>query len=694
MSINSSSWSNIHRQYDNIAPQFNEPTTKSGPPQSIISTEPPPQQSHKQGLAGESESIYSMGSVRYGLQEQMFSIGPNTQIPPAYCTVGGREPLETVQERPRSALLGETKKQGGRAGEDRNIMAITSSGWGVCTKVGESVDHHSERVRPMSNFNQAGLHDTSVPSRFNGGKAEQACSVSEDSNVHSMKPWENDRRRYDSMEKMSMVETTEYFQSKKTSRRPFIPQRVDKKEETGIKGTQMKENLDTTAIQSQKVEAHTGIDFKVMHEWSDSGFCSTLLETIKTVNYEHPREIQRYAIPLIQLDQNICVMAQTGCGKTAAFLLPLIHHLIAIKSKEDGGGSKAKNAPHAIILCHSREMVTQIYGWAVAFTKGLAISCARSYGEYFIPVNKGEIMEGCDLLVATTGRLVSFIQDNFISCINLKYFFIDEADTFLRTRVEDSNFLEVIATLETHYNLRKPTDRVTCFFSSIVSKQLEKLACELTGKNYILVTDECYISGELTPRFNGEVSHKFTKVDSPDKINALVNFIAKIVLKEHNVSIEDFSTNYLKYRSKILIFVNSTDDCSIIARHLTLMKLRAGCIHSHLLQENREKALNDFRDGHTQILVATDLICRGIDIFGLKYVINYDFPVFFENFVNRVGRVGRISKGCTLTFYNLTDRSELTYVYAIWKAMTKCGITGTGLDDDIPTIKQILNISK
>lgn len=327
-----------------------------------------------------------------------------------------------------------------------------------------------------------------------------------------------------------------------------------------------------------------------------------ILKALKKQNYTEATSIQAKAIPLLLKGHDVLGSAQTGTGKTAAFALPIIQHL-HLDSRAARKGRKIK----ALVLTPTRELALQIAESFSTYAQYTDVKNAVIFGGVPQGAQKQVLKRGVDVLVATPGRLLDFIDQRVVSVKDIEYFVLDEADRML-----DMGFIHDIRRL-----LRiLPTERQSLFFSATMPNNIVELS------NKILVRP------------------KKIKV-SP--ISSTAETIQQSVYYTNKQSKKDLLLYILKDESldQVLLFARTKHGADKIVRILKKKNIASAAIHGDKAQNQRQKALNHFKDGTIRVLVATDIAARGIDIDKLRYVINYDIPNIPETYVHRIGRSGR-----------------------------------------------------
>jgi len=350
-----------------------------------------------------------------------------------------------------------------------------------------------------------------------------------------------------------------------------------------------------------------------------------LFNAIDDLGYQQPSEIQQKAIPLVLNGHDVIGIAQTGTGKTAAFVLPL---LMKIKFAQG-------NDPRALILAPTRELVMQVYENILALGKYTDVRTVCLYGGIGPKKQAAEVAEGCDIIVSTPGRFLDIYKAGVLNTKLIKTFILDEADKMM-----DMGFMPQIRNILELLPMKKQN----LFFSATFPDKVEKYAHEFTDfPEKIEVTPQA-TTAELIDQYLYHVP----------------NFLTKIHLLEHLLEGEEFErviifTKTKKYADNVFHFIERkvTDKVKVI--------------HANKAQSTRINSVQAFRDGEVKILVSTDVTARGIDIPEVSHVINFDTPDKPTEYVHRVGRTGRVKhEGIAISFvneaekYSVEDIEELT----------------------------------
>jgi ATP-dependent RNA helicase RhlE len=364
-------------------------------------------------------------------------------------------------------------------------------------------------------------------------------------------------------------------------------------------------------------------------KFEDLNLHPTLLKAVKDQNYTHPTAIQEKAIPLVLKKHDVLASAQTGTGKTAAFALPILHHLINEKS------NNSKIKIRALIVTPTRELAIQIGENFTDYSKYNTIKNTVIFGGVKQGAQTTALNNGVDVLVATPGRLLDLMGQGFISLKDIDYFVLDEADRML-----DMGFIHDIKKL-----LEKlPENRQSLFFSATMPKNIVGLSSQILKSPQRISVSPVSSTAETIKQF-------IYYTNKTDKKNLLLH-----ILKD-------------KHINQLLLFSRTKHGADRIARDLKKNNIEAAAIHGDKAQNQRQKALQSFKDSKIRVLVATDIAARGIDIDKLSYVLNYDIPNESETYVHRIGRCGRA--GETGVSISICEPEENEYARDIEKLINQ-----------------------
>ncbi|MFA0033512.1 DEAD/DEAH box helicase [Vibrio sp. 10N.261.49.A12] len=355
--------------------------------------------------------------------------------------------------------------------------------------------------------------------------------------------------------------------------------------------------------------------------FSSQGFTPELVKALIECGYEKLTPIQQKAIPMARKGHDIFATAQTGTGKTAAFSLPVIQHLL------NSGKKASRGTARGLILAPTRELAAQIAQNIKDYVKYTDLSVSAVYGGNKMSSQVRQLELGVDILVATPGRLEEHLEAGNVSIANLEFLVFDEAD-----RILDMGFINAVRKIM----LDVETSPQIMMFSATTSTQLNQLSVDILRKPK-------RISVERENSTAATVGHVVYPVDQERKTELLSELIGR------------------KNWRQVLVFVNYKETANDVVKELKLDGIKAVLCHGDKAQSARRRALDDFKEGKARVMVATDVAARGLDIEDLPHVINYDMPFLAEDYVHRIGRTGRAGKqGHAVSFVNREE--ELTVV--------------------------------
>jgi superfamily II DNA/RNA helicase len=357
--------------------------------------------------------------------------------------------------------------------------------------------------------------------------------------------------------------------------------------------------------------------------FAEIGLHPSLLQAVIDTGYTTPTPIQAQALPSIMAGNDVMGAAQTGTGKTAAFTLPILHRLIPLSNTS---ASPARHPVRALILTPTRELADQVYESVKRYSRHTPLRSTVVFGGVDIGPQKEALRNGCEVLIATPGRLLDHVEQKNVNLSQVGILVLDEAD-----RMMDMGFLpdldRIIRLL--------PAQRQALLFSATFSNEIRKL-----GRTYLNSPVEI------------EVANRNATADTVTQIAYPMSGDAKRAAVVHLVK-----SRGLK---QVIVFSNTKIGCGRLARQLELDGVRAESIHGDKSQADRMKALEAFKAGELEVLVATDVAARGLDVAGVPCVINYDLPHSAEDYVHRIGRTGRAgAKGEAIALYAPAEEKYL-----------------------------------
>ncbi|XP_072514622.1 probable ATP-dependent RNA helicase DDX4 [Salminus brasiliensis] len=361
---------------------------------------------------------------------------------------------------------------------------------------------------------------------------------------------------------------------------------------------------------------------KAIMTFEEAGLCETLRRNVAKSGYVKPTPVQKHGIPIISAKRDLMACAQTGSGKTAAFLLPILQQLMT-----DGvAASKFSDVqePEAIIVAPTRELINQIYLEARKFAYGTCVRPVVVYGGISTGYTIREVLKGCNVLCGTPGRLLDIIGRGKIGLSKLRYLVLDEADRML-----DMGFEPDMRKLVNSPGMPTKEERQTLMFSATYPEDIQRLAADFLKVDYL------FLAVGVVGGACSDVEQHIIQVDQYSKREQLLE-----LLKTTGTE-------------RTMVFVETKRSADFIATFLCQEKVPTTSIHGDREQREREKALCDFRTGQCPVLVATSVAARGLDIEHVQHVVNFDLPNNIEEYVHRIGRTGRCGNtGRAVSFFN------------------------------------------
>lgn len=348
-----------------------------------------------------------------------------------------------------------------------------------------------------------------------------------------------------------------------------------------------------------------------------------VLDALDAMRFDECTPIQEKSIPVILEGRDLIAVAQTGTGKTAAYLLPVLNKL--------SEGGHPEDAINCVIMAPTRELAQQIDQQMEGFSYFMPASSVAVYGGsdgVLFEQQKRGLMLGADVVIATPGRLIAHLSLGYVDLSRVSYFILDEADRML-----DMGFYDDIMQIVKYL----PKERQTIMFSATMPAKIQQLA------NNIL--------------------------NNPAEVKLAVSRPAEKIVQAAYVCYENQKLGIIRslfseqQPERVIVFASSKLKVKEVAKALKLMKLNVGEMHSDLEQSQREEVMHEFKAGRVNILVATDIVARGIDIDDIRLVINYDVPHDSEDYVHRIGRTARANNdGVALTFVSEKEQSNFKQI--------------------------------
>jgi len=356
-------------------------------------------------------------------------------------------------------------------------------------------------------------------------------------------------------------------------------------------------------------------------KFTDLNLAPQVVTGLEAMGFQHCTTIQAKSLPVLLEGNDIAGQAQTGEGKTIAFLAATFHQLLTKPTPEH-------NQPRALIMAPTRELAIQIHRDAIEMAKSTGLRLGIVYGGEGYESQRQELEQGVDILIGTCGRLIDYLKQGVYQLGHIEVIVLDEAD-----RMFDLGFIKDI-----RYMFRKmpaATERLSMLFSATLSFRVKELAFEHMNEP---------VSVEVAPeqKTNTRITEELFQPSNADKMVLLQTLIEE------------------EWPDKAIIFANTKHSCENIHAHLAADKIRVGLLTGDVMQKKRLKILEQFTNGQLDILVATDVAARGLHIPAVTHVFNYDLPDDFEDYVHRIGRTGRagatghaISFACEEYVFNL-----------------------------------------
>jgi ATP-dependent RNA helicase RhlE len=368
-----------------------------------------------------------------------------------------------------------------------------------------------------------------------------------------------------------------------------------------------------------------------LNSFDTLSLCPAVLKAVRAENYSVPTPIQAKAIPLALSGRDVLGIAQTGTGKTAAFALPILEQLIA---RQPPAGSRL---PRALILAPTRELANQIVGDLRNYGRYSKVSVLAVYGGVGMQTQIRALAACVDIVVATPGRLIDLMRRKAISLAKVEVLVLDEADRML-----DMGFIRDIR----HIAACLPKKRQNLFFSATMPREIEHLVADLLANPAKV---------EVTP-----------VASTVERVHQQVLFVGNAGKVAALAALLDAGSH-----SRALVFARTKHGADKLGKQMARFGFQVGVLHGNKPQKQRESTLEGFRCGRTQVLVATDIAARGIDIDDISHVINFDVPNVAETYVHRIGRTARAgAAGLAITFCSADEKAHLRKIERL---------TGTGL---------------
>ena len=361
--------------------------------------------------------------------------------------------------------------------------------------------------------------------------------------------------------------------------------------------------------------------------FKDLGIIDPILKALEAKGYTYPSPIQEQSIPILLKRKDLLGCAQTGTGKTAAFAIPILQHLF-----NDNRNAKGQRRIKALIITPTRELAIQIGDSFTEYGKHTGIVNTVIFGGVKQGPQTQALRRGVDILVATPGRLLDLMEQGYISLKDVQYSVLDEADHML-----DMGFIHDIRRVL----VKLPAKRQSLFFSATMPTAIVKLSQKMLGN-----PEKVTIAPKQTTA--ERVEQALYYVSKKNKPKLLVHLLTRNIVES------------------TLIFSRTKYGADKITKFLKKVDIHSEAIHGNKSQNQRQKALLNFKEGKTKVLVATDIAARGIDVSDLSLVINFDLPNIAETYVHRIGRTGRAAaSGIAISFCDGEERAYLKDIHKL-----------------------------
>jgi ATP-dependent RNA helicase RhlE len=358
-------------------------------------------------------------------------------------------------------------------------------------------------------------------------------------------------------------------------------------------------------------------------KFSNLGLANEIQQALEVSGYTEMTPVQEQAIVPARRGKDLLVNAQTGTGKTAAFALPILQQMLD-KPKDTLSGS-----PRALILTPTRELAEQLANTIGAYAQFLPLKVTALYGGVKMGGQSNKLKDGVDILISTPGRLIEHLELSNVNLANAEFVVLDEADRML-----DMGFIADVQNI-LQFTAKK---RQTLLFSATSSPALNELSHKLLNNHTVLRVTKINATAET-------VSHVMYPVEESRKID-----LFKALLKEQNWF-------------QVLVFTSTKQQADELMAALKRSKIDAAVCHADKTQGARRRAIADFKSAKLQVLIATEVAARGLDIQGLDYVVNYNLPYLPEDYVHRIGRTGRAGKeGYAISFVSREEENTVARI--------------------------------
>lgn len=363
-----------------------------------------------------------------------------------------------------------------------------------------------------------------------------------------------------------------------------------------------------------------------MNSWKEGNFSGVMRYNLRKCRFENPTPVQKYSVPTVMNFRNLMACAQTGSGKTAAFLVPTFENLMRREDRRERTRSGNTYYPRCVVFAPTRELAQQIHREARKFLycTGMRAVCVFGGGGKWDQLNN--MKSGMEILIGTPGRMNDFCSKGNINLEAVQFLILDEADRML-----DMGFEPQIREIVQEYGMPAKHERTTLMFSATFPRDIQRLAADFMDDYLFLAIGRVGAASDL-------IDQQVRQVEYYDKDKELVNMLQHM-------------------EGKTLVFVQTKRKADELQWELDRNhNIKADAIHGDKSQYEREQALANFREGKTQVLIGTDVCARGIDIPKIETVIQYDLPSNIDDYVHRIGRSARAgNKGTAIAFVTRKD---------------------------------------
>ncbi len=397
--------------------------------------------------------------------------------------------------------------------------------------------------------------------------------------------------------------------------------------------TENAENVESTVSSEETAEPE-----KPANGFENLDLPEKVVEAVKKVGFEQPSAIQAETIPILMQDRDVVGLAQTGTGKTAAFALPILSRI-----------DTSKRHPQALILAPTRELALQVSDSFQSFADHLGgVHILPIYGGQAYGIQLSGLRRGAQVIVGTPGRVIDHLQKGSLDISNLRFLVLDEADEMLNMGFQE----DVERILED-----TPDDKQVALFSATMPRAIRKIS-----RDYL--NDPVEVTVKSETRTNTNITQRYLFTAHRNKLDAITRIL----------EVTEFEA--------MIVFVRTKNETEEIAEKLRARGFSAAAINGDIAQQQRERTVDQLRDGRLDILVATDVAARGLDVERISHVLNYDIPNDTESYVHRIGRTGRAGRtGEAILFVTPRERRMLRSIERVTNATIE--------EMDLPTVDEV-----